>query len=149
LSEALRPDQTIQTLQILVDVAVMTGNVPLGERYGPLLREHAGRCAGPFEDARALLSLAGLEYAFGTRAAAEQHLAQARAIVRKHRYYELQFEAERLTTRFASDLVASMSDAAPHAELAGVQLNGRCQYIADQLDRESDIDSVEDSVLQV
>ncbi len=134
LREAVRPDQTIQTLQILVDVAVTTGDVPLAERYGPLLRGHAGRCAGPFEDARALLSLAGLEYAFGSRAIAEEYLAQAQAISVRCRYYEVQFDAERLAARFAAS-AASGADAAPlRPEHDEINLNGHSRYIVDRLD---------------
>jgi tetratricopeptide (TPR) repeat protein len=124
---AFRPDLTIAALAILVDVAVASRNRELGLRYGPLLRDHVGGSAGPFEDARALLALAGLEYIYGSREAANADLEHARAISDAHHYHELQFKAEKLAAVLTKgQTVGGVAEPA-------VCLNGQSELIVSKL----------------
>jgi tetratricopeptide (TPR) repeat protein len=124
---AFRPDLTVAALAILVDVAVASDNHELGSRYGPLLRKQVGGSAGPFEDARALLALAGLEYMCGRREAADSDLDRARSISDAHRYHELQFKADRLASIFTPG--RQIVDTSEHK----VRLSGESELIVSQL----------------
>jgi hypothetical protein len=140
---AFRPDQTITALQVLVDIAAATSDRSLGRRYGPTLRRLVGGSAGPFEDARALLTLAGLEHTCGSRDVARDDLARAQVIAEVFHYHELQFEADKLLQVFACDSMPPRSDndARESAE-AVTWLDGRSRSIVSQLDRWSEHDLI-------
>ncbi len=143
LMVAERPDHTIIALEVLVDVAAASHDRELGARYGPLLRAHVGRSAGPFEDARALLALAGLEHMVGARDAALNDIANARRIADAFRYHELQFQAEELSALVISGAITGTEvHAGPDRFKADVSLSGRSQYIVSQLDQWSEHDVV-------
>ncbi len=140
---AFRPDHIITALQVLVDIAAKTGNHALGRRYGPVLRALVGGAAGPFEDARALLALAGLEHTCGSREVARDDLARARAIADALHYHELQFEAERIATGFADSSTPS-EEAAYTSVLAEphILLSGQSQRIVSRLHGWSEHDMI-------
>lgn len=93
---ATRPDQTVASLAVLVDVAAESTDKQLGLRYGPLLRGHIGGYSTPFEDARALMTLANLEIAVGSTEQAATDLSDAMRIADEHGYHELKFKADTL-----------------------------------------------------
>jgi tetratricopeptide (TPR) repeat protein len=97
-----RPDVTVASLAILVDLAVTLGDRQLGLRYGSMLRSHLGGSAGPFEDARALLALASMEQLWGARDTMMRDLERARRIADAHRYHELQFKVEQMSDASAA-----------------------------------------------
>jgi tetratricopeptide (TPR) repeat protein len=135
LQLAVRADQVVASLAVLVDVATVTSNRELGRQYGPLLRKHVRGSAGPYEDARALLALAGLEYMCGTRDAAYADLASARVIADRLGYHELQFEVEKLSAAFSrnSDTSAEMGSAQT-SPAVDVLLSQPSRYIMSKLD---------------
>lgn len=100
LRTAVRPDQAITALEVLVDVASATRDSALGERYGSVLRRQVSGGAGPYEDARALLALAEFGHTVGQRQVARADLGEARRICRAHRYYELEFQCDALEEAF-------------------------------------------------
>lgn len=130
LQVSFRPDQTITALAVLVDVAAASHDRTLGLRYGPLLRDHIGGAAGPFEDARALLSLAGLEHVLGSSKVANRDLDRARIVAAELHYHELQFKADMMGIAFARNSLDRTKDDRSNME---ARLSGHSRSIISQL----------------
>lgn len=136
LRAAVRPDQTITALQALVDVATATRDRALGGRYGVMLRNLIGGSAGPYQDARALLKLAGFEHMVGRREMAAADLGEARRIAHAYHYHELEFECDHLESTFEAAPADSGCELALVAEeecTEPVQLTDRSNKIVAQI----------------
>jgi hypothetical protein len=122
-------------LAVLVGVATKTHDPTMGQRYGAALRLHIGKSAGPFEDARALLTLARFGVISGARESAASDLARSRAIAEQHAYHEVLFQGERLAAELddAIDVVAP-GTAVGHSSHTSVVLAQRSLDIVTQID---------------
>jgi tetratricopeptide (TPR) repeat protein len=132
---ASRPYQSMVALAVLVCVATKVGNPVLGQRHATALRTHVGRSAGPFEDARALLTLAELEQMLGSREAARHDLERAYALSERYCYHEVQLQAERLLTEYSANSPTAPAEArvTPSFE-AQAYIDGDSQRIVSQMD---------------
>ena len=119
-------------VKVLVDVCAATRDVTLGARYAPMLRSLVGGRAGPYEDARALLTLAAFEHAFGRDRVARGDLDEARRLTRTYLYHELEFQCDALEEAFDRSAGNAGGECAPAPADAGpepVQLTERSDRI--------------------
>jgi hypothetical protein len=137
---AVRPSHAMVSLAILVGVATRTQDRALGLRYAPTLRTHIGKSAGPFEDSRALLTLAQFEAINGLDRLAVGDLAAARAIAHRYRYHELQFQADYLAEQLTARKSTKRVICSGEDEITSVVLDSYSQDIVSRMDdlREQD-----------
>jgi tetratricopeptide (TPR) repeat protein len=111
-----RPDHTMMSLVALIDSSIATANRARCLTLGSRLEERIGTSAGPYEDARGLLTLARLALFLGAAEHGAALLDRAQRIVDRFGYNHLQFEADwlagqiRRTVEQRDIAVASLSD---------------------------------------
>ncbi len=93
-----RPDDFVFTHKLLVDVALRAGDANAVRTHAAALRAHLWRGAGPYEDARALLTLAEVACRAGEQVEAREHAEAALGLARRHSHHEVEFEAEAFLT---------------------------------------------------
>jgi tetratricopeptide (TPR) repeat protein len=128
LRSSTRPDIPVASLAILVDAAVAGHDRDLGRRYGAALRDQLGGNAGPFEDARALISLAALQQLDGSVVQAMDDLRGAVAIASTYGYHEIRYKAEEMI-----DLLAR-NETLAHSQTSDVTLTEGSHAIVSRLD---------------